>query len=56
MTEIQKDHQISARTPDLILISKKIISCELVDFVVPADYGMKMNESDLDFARKLNKQ
>ena len=34
---IQTDHQIPARRPDLIIINKKKRICKIVDFAVPAD-------------------
>ena len=43
--EIQTDHLISARRPDLVIVKKtkqkekaKKRTCSLVDFAVPADY------------------
>ena len=50
--EIQTDHQISARRPDLIIINKK---------EVPADHRVKLKESEkrhkyVDLARKLKKK
>ena len=58
--EIQMDHQISARQPDLIIINKKKRTCRIVDFAVPADLRVKLKECKkrnkyLDFARELNK-
>ena len=35
--EIQTDHQIPARRPNLMLINKKQIICQLVGFAIPAD-------------------
>ena len=49
--EIQTNHQISARRPDLIIINnnkqknknkKNKRSCRIVDFAVPADYRVKL--------------
>ena len=37
--DIQTDHQISARRPDLIIINK------IVDFAVPANHRVKMKEA-----------
>ncbi len=50
--DIQTDHLISARRPDLIIINnnkkkkkkKKKRICKIVDFVVPADHGIKLKE------------
>ena len=59
--DIQTDHLISARRPDLIIINnnKKII-CKIVDFTVPADHSIKLKESEKkdkyhDLARGLKK-
>ena len=51
--EIQADHQISARRPDLIIINnKKKRNCRIVDFDVPADHRVKLKECEkyLDLA------
>ena len=62
--DIQKDHLISARRSDLIIIKKKKRKekriCKIVDFAVPADHGIKLKESEkkdkyLDLARELKK-
>ena len=58
--DIQTDHLISARRPDLIIINKKKTICKVVDFAVPADHRTKLKESGkrdkyLDFARELKK-
>ena len=40
--EIQTDHLISARQPDLVIVIKKEEkkrTCPIVDFAAPADYG-----------------
>ena len=39
--EIQMDHFIQFRKPDLVLINKKKRTCYRVDFAIPADYRMK---------------
>ena len=44
--DIQTDHLISARRPDLIIINKKKRTCKIVDFAVPADHRMKLKESE----------
>ena len=57
--DIQTDHQISARRPDLIIINKKKVS-KIVDSAVPADHRIKLKECEkrdkyLDLARELKK-
>ena len=57
---IQTDHLIPARRPDLIIINKKKRICKIVDFAVPADHGINLKESEkkdkyLDLARELKK-
>ena len=65
---IQTDHLIPARRPDLIIINKKKkkkkkkkkIICKIVDFAVPADHRINLKESEkkdkyLDLARELKK-
>ena len=59
--EIQTDHLISARRPDLVIINKKKGTCRIVDFAVPGDHRVKMKENEkkdkyLDLARELEKQ
>ena len=56
--DIQTDHLISVRQPDLIKISKK---WELVDFDFPVDHWVKSKENEkkgkyLNFAKDLKKQ
>ena len=56
--DIQTDHLISARRPDLIIINKKK---RIVDFAVPTDYWIKLKECEkkdkyLDLARELKKK
>ena len=57
--DIHTDHLISARRPDLIIINnKKRETCKIVDFAVPADYGIKLKECEkrnkyLELAREL---
>ena len=58
--DIQTDHLISARRPDFIIINKKKKICKTVDFAVPADHRIKLNECEkrvkyLDLARELKK-
>ena len=57
---IQTDHLILARRPDLIIINKKMRICKIVDFAVPADHRINLKESEkkdkyLDLARELKK-
>ena len=58
---IQMDHLIPARRPDLIIINKKKKRiCKIVDFAVPADHKINLKESEkkdkyLDLARELKK-
>ena len=58
---IQMDHIILARRPDLIIINKKKKrTCKIVDFTVPADHRIKLKECEkkdkyLDLARELKK-
>ena len=58
--EIQTDHLIPARRPDLVLINKKKRMCHIVDFAVPADHRVKLKEIEkkdkyLDLTRELKK-
>ncbi len=43
---IQTDHLIPARRPDLIIINKKKRICKIVDFAVPADHRIKLKECE----------
>ena len=57
---IQTDHLIPARRPDLIIINKKKGTCKIVDFAVPADHRVKLKDVEkkdkyLDLARELKK-
>ena len=57
---IQTDHLIPARRPDLIIINKKKRTCKVVDFAVPADHRIKQKECEkkdkyLDLARERKK-
>ena len=58
--DIQTDHLISARRPDVIIITKKQI-CKIVDFADPADHRIKLKECEKrgkyhDLARELKKK
>ena len=63
---IQTDHLIPARRPDLIIINKKKKKkkksriCKIVDIAVPADHRINLKESEkkdkyLDLAREIKK-
>ena len=57
---IQTDHLITARRPDIIIINKKKRTCKIVDFAVPVDHRIKLKECEkkdkyLDLARELKK-
>ena len=56
---IQTDHLIPARRPDLIIINKRKRICKIVDFAVPVDHRINLKESEkdkyLDLARELKK-
>ena len=57
---IQTNHLILARRPDLIIINKKKRICKIVDFAVPADLRINLKECEkkdkyLDLARELKK-
>ena len=58
---IQTDHLIAVKRPDLIIINKKKKrTCKIVDFAVPADHRIKLKECEkkdkhIDFARELKK-
>ena len=59
--DVQTDHLISARRPDLIIINKKKKSIwKIVDFPIPVDYRIKLKECEkkdryLDLAKVLKK-
>ena len=58
--EIQTDHLISARRPDLIIINNKERTCRIVEFAVWADHRVKLKENEkrdkyLDLARESKK-
>ena len=45
--EIQSDHLISARRPDLGIVNKKVKkkkTCRIVDFAVLAEFSVKLKE------------
>ena len=50
--DIQTDHLISARKPDLIIINqkkkKKKIASKIANFAVPTDRRIKLKESEKD--------
>ena len=43
---IQTDHLISARKPDLIIIYKNKRTCKIVDFALPADHRINLKERE----------
>ena len=56
--DIQTDHLISARRPDLIIINKKKRTYKIVDFAILADHRIKLKEYEKkdkypDLAREL---
>ena len=59
--EIQKDHLILARQPDLVIVHKKKRACWIVDFAVPADHSRvklmegKKRDKYLDLVQELKK-
>ena len=58
--DIQTDHLISDRRPDLIILNKKKRTCKIVNFAVLADHRIKLKECEkedkyLDLARELKK-
>ena len=44
--EMQTDYIITARRPDLVIVTKKKTTCRSVDFVVLADHTVKLKESE----------
>ena len=57
---IQTDHLIPVRRPDLVMINKKMRICKIVDFAVPANHRINLKECEkkdkyLDLARELKK-
>ena len=58
--DIQTDHLIQARRPDLVIVDKKRKACQIVDVAVPADHRVKKKEGEKrekyqDLARELKK-
>ena len=43
--DVQTDHLILARRPDLIVINKQKKTCKIVYFAVPADHGINLKEN-----------
>ena len=57
---IQTDHKISARRPDLVIINKKEQTCHVIDIAVPEDTAVKAKEEEKlekyqDLAREIQK-
>ena len=55
--EIEMDHLILTRRPDLIIINKQKRTCKIVDFAVSTDHRVKLKENEkknkyLDLARE----
>ena len=49
--EIQTDHPIQARRPDLVLINEKKITCHLVDYAMSVDHSeSKENQKDVQIS------
>ena len=44
--EIQKDHEVSIRSLNLVLINNKKRTCYLEEFVVSADHRVKMKKGE----------
>ena len=44
--DIHRNHIISARRPGLIIINKKNKTCKMVDFVVPSDHRIILEECE----------
>ena len=58
--DLQMDHLISARRPDLMIINKKKKTSKIVDLAVSADHRIKLKECEkknkyFDLARELKK-
>ena len=54
--EIQTDHLISARRPDLVMVNNKKKTCRMVDCAIPVGHRMKIKENKKrDFAGELKK-
>ena len=58
--EIQTDHQISSRRPDLVIKKDKKRTCRIVNFAVSADYRIELKEFEridnyLDLEKELKK-
>ena len=43
---IQTDHVIEVRRPDLVVVDKKERSCKIIDFAVPGDSRIEEKEKD----------
>ena len=43
---IQTDHVIEARRPDLFVVDKEEKSCKIIDFAVPGDRRVEEKEKD----------
>ena len=57
--DIQTDHLITTRRPDLIIINKNKGTCKIIDLAVTADHRIKLKEcekKDEYLARELKKK
>ena len=52
--DIQTDHLISARRPDVVIVNKEIRASRIVDFVDPR-VELKKKDKYLDFSREVKK-
>ena len=44
--EVQTDHHIEARRPDLIIVDKEKNTCQIVDFAIPVDHRVEMKKRE----------
>ena len=44
--EVQTDHHIEARRPDLIIVDKEKKTCQIVDFAIPGDHRVEIKERE----------
>ena len=52
---IQTDHLIMARRPDLIIINNKKSICKIVDFAVPEDHRLNLKEWEKKDCKRIEK-
>ena len=53
---INTDHVIDARRPDLLVVDKKERSCKIIDFAVPGDSGMEKEKYKIEKYQDLGKE